>query len=632
VCEESLAGERKTGAVEAEVAAAAPGLGLHVAPIEVARGPRFAWMDRDERAAASDILARLVESEPAGSIVVSAESRRLLARKFALEPGRSNGVWHLLRRKEVSDHQTAAATRFVGRQKPLAQLRDLLDRADSGEGQVVGITGEPGIGKSRLFSEFRRAVRERKINYIGAHCESHTAGIPFFSVVKLIQASCGLTEADSPEITSEKISRNLAGLGIDPVEASPYLLKLLGVRQGDAVAERLSALSSKEIDAHTFDVMWRMIWNKNARPQPLVIGVEDAHWIDRASERYYRGLAERISSARVLLLLTSRSGYGHPVPNGAGRVPWTEIPLEPLTAEESREVMEEILPPESVPEPLADTILARAGGNPFFIEELSLFVGRPEARSEAAAVPETIQAALESRFDRLEDAPRRLLETAAVLGREVSLRILRKMWNGRGSIESLLAELARHEFLTPKRSDEGRWIFKHPLIQECAYQRLQPSDRAELHGIAGLALETFYAGRLEEAYDRLAYHYSKSGERERAVEYLTRLAEKAARSNALAEAVRALEEAFDLANGLGRSSNGDGRAAELVLRRAQYLTLLNRQAEARDLLVREAPRFETSPLPSLRVRHHEALAAAREVIPGAERPSSTTTSSGRVEN
>jgi predicted ATPase len=246
-------------------------------------------------------------------------------------------------------------------------------------------------------------------------------------------------------------------------------------------------------------------------------------------------------------------------------------------------------------------------------------------------VPETIQAALESRFDRLEDAPRRLLETAAVLGREVSLRILRKMWNGRGSIESLLAELARHEFLTPKRSDEGRWIFKHPLIQECAYQRLQPSDRAELHGIAGLALETFYAGRLEEAYDRLAYHYSKSGERERAVEYLTRLAEKAARSNALAEAVRALEEAFDLANGLGRGSNGDGRAAELVLRRAQYLTLLNRHAEARDLLVREAPRFETSPLPSLRVRHHEALAAARGIMPGAERPAAAARDTGRIE-
>ena len=573
------------------------GLALHVAPFDVGRSPRFARIDRGASAAASDLLGGLLKGEPPGAIVVSAESRHLLARKFALGPGSRTTAWHLLHRKEGSVPQTASAARFVGREKPLGLLRDLLEKADSGQGQIVGITGEPGIGKSRLFLEFRRAIRERRINYIGAHCESHTAGIPFFPVIKLIQASCGLTEADSPETTAAKVVQNLDSLGIDGTAARPYLLKLLGVRQSAEVDDQLAALSSEKINSRTFEVIWQMIWNKNGRPQPLVIGVEDSHWIDKASEGYFQRLAERLSAARVLFLMTYRSGYRHPVRSNIPNVPWTEIALEPLTPEESREVMDGMVRRDDIPELLAETILARADGNPFFLEELALSVGCPTARSEPPAVPETIHAAIESRFDRLEDAPRRLLETAAILGREVSLRILRKMWSGTGSIESLLGELVRLEFLTPKRREEGIWVFKHPLIQEVAYERLQPSDRAALHGIAGRAVETLYAGRLEEAYDRLAYHYSKSGEREQAVEYLTRLADKAARSNALAEAVTALEKAFELAEKLGAGSQRDARLSELALRRAQCLTLL-----------------EASPTPSLRARHHEALAAAQGLL------------------
>jgi DNA-binding NtrC family response regulator len=590
-------------------------LALHVAPLDVGRGPRFARIDRDAGAAASSLLDGLSRREPAGAIVISPASRDLLARKFALHPASQPGAWLLVSRKEISDPQTSAATRFVGRDKPLELLRSLLEKADAGQGQIVGITGEPGIGKSRLFLEFRRAVRERGINYIGAHCESHTAGIPFFPVIKLIQASCGLTEADTPETTADKVSRNLDSLGIDGAAASPYLLKLLGVRQSAETVERLAALSSRELNARTFEVLWEMIWTKNGRPQPLVIGVEDAHWIDRASEGYFRGLAERLSPARVFFLLTYRSGYRQPVHNQSFRLPWTEIALEPLTPDESRAVMDGLVQREEIPEPLAETILARAEGNPFFLEELALSVGTASG-SEPAAVPGSIRAALEARFDRLEEAPRRLLETAAILGREVSLRVLRKLWNGDGPIESHLPELARHEFLTPKRADEATWVFKHPLIQEAAYERLELSDRRALHGAAGHALETFYAGRLEEAYDRLAYHYSKSDELESAVEYLSRLADKAARSNALAEAVSALQEASTLAEKLGSGARHDVRAAELLLRRAQCLSLLGRLGEARALLSRERARFDASPEPSLRSRYLTALSATQR--PAAE--------------
>jgi DNA-binding NtrC family response regulator/tetratricopeptide (TPR) repeat protein len=587
------------------------GLALHVAAFDVGRTGQVASIDRDAGLSASDLLRELLRTEPSGAIVVSADSRHLLARKFALAPGAGTGTWHLLHRKESPMSPAAGASDFIGREEPLRLLRDLLEQASSGRGQVVAITGDPGIGKSRLFFEFLRGVREQGVNYIGATCESHTAGIPFFPVIQLVRASCGLTEADSPETTAEKVTRNLDSLGLDGSAAQPYLLKLLGVRQSAEAAEQVAALTSETLNSRTFEVLWQMIWAKNARPQPLVIAVEDCHWIDRASASYFERLVERLPAARLLFLITFRPGYRLPLRAESSETPWTEISLEPLAPEESREVMSRIARKDSIPENLARTILARAEGNPFFLEELALSVG--ELPSESPALPETIHAAIESRLDRLADAPRRLLGTAAILGREVSLRVLREMWSGEGSVERQLEELTRLEFLTPKRGAEGTWLFKHTLIQEVAYARLLASDRATLHGVAARCFEEFYAGRLEEAYDRLAYHYSKSGERDRAVHYLTRFADKAARSNALAEAVTALEEAFELVE-RGPGTNPDGPLPDLVLRRARYLTFLARVSEARELLAGERALFEISPSVSMRVRYHLALAETQRFL------------------
>jgi DNA-binding NtrC family response regulator/tetratricopeptide (TPR) repeat protein len=588
------------------------GLALHVSAFDVGRTRRGASIDRDARRSASDLLRGLVRAEPSGAIVVSAESRHLLGRKFTLSPGTQAGVWHLLHRKESPILPAVGTSDFIGRAEPLRRLREILEETSSGRGQVVAITGEPGIGKSRLFVEFLRGVRERGVNYIGANCESHTAGIPFFPVIQLVQASCGLTEADSPETTAEKVTRNLDSLGLDGSAARPYLLKLLGVRQSAEAAEQVAALTSETLNSRTFEVLWQMIWAKNGRPQPLVIAVEDSHWIDRASASYFERLVERLPAARVLFLMTFRPGYRLPLRGESSPAPWTEIALEPLAPEESREVMYRITRKDSIPENLARTILARAEGNPFFLEELTLSIGELQTPSESPALPETIQAAIESRLDRLADAPRRLLETAAILGREVSLRVLRQMWSGEGSVEKHLEELTRLGFLTPKRGEEGTWLFKHALIQEVAYERLLASDRTSLHGVAGRSFEKFYSGRLEEAYDRLAYHYSKSGERDRAVHYLSRFADKAARSYALAEAVSALEEASDLVE-RGPGAN-PGPLPDLVLRRARYLTFLGRPSEAHELLAGERALFESSPSGATRARYHLALAEAQRFL------------------
>ena len=192
----------------------------------------------------------------------------------------------------------------------------------------------------------------------------------------------------------------------------------------------------------------------------------------------------------------------------------------------------------ALPEPLEQMIIAKAEGNPFFLEELTRAVLDHADVGTDVAVPETIQGVLMARIDRLPEAPKRLLQTAAVLGREVSPPLLEAIWDGARPLEPLLLALTRQEFLFARTSAEGpMYVFKHALTQEVAYESLLTTRRQALHAAAGQALETLYAPRLEEAYERLAYHYARTDNVAKAVAYLTRVAEKAARNSAHVEAI-----------------------------------------------------------------------------------------------
>ena len=214
-------------------------------------------------------------------------------------------------------------------------------------------------------------------------------------------------------------------------------------------------------------------------------------------------------------------------------------------------------------------------------------------------VPETIQSVLRARIDRLADAPRRLLQTAAVLGRAFSPRVLTHLCDEPDTLEPLLRELQRLEFLYERQSaEESLYVFKHALTQEVAYESLAPPHRQVLHAAAGQALEALYADRLEAVDDRLAYHYARTTDAAKAVEYLARLARKAARSYAIAEAVTALQEALRHVEQLPDASR-DQRALELVIRQARLLTFLGRLPQALDLLLHHQARLEHIQAPDL---------------------------------
>ncbi|MBI4561728.1 MAG: AAA family ATPase, partial [Candidatus Rokubacteria bacterium] len=502
-------------------------------------------------------------------------------------------VYQLVERERVGFGPGGRVTRFVGRHHEIELLRSRLASAMRGQGQVVGIVGEAGIGKSRLLFEFRQGLRGEPVTYLEGRCVSHGSSIPYLPVLEILRSNCQVTEMDSGEVIAEKVAQSLEKIGIGARESAPYLLHLLGVKEG---TERLAELSPEVIQSRTFEIL-RQMSLKGSQQRPLVLAVEDLHWIDKASEAYFTSLGEDLALTPVLLVVTYRPGY---------RPPWmeksytTQISLQPLSPEDSLSVVQSVIEPSPLPESVARLILAKAEGNPFFLEELALAVReQADLLRPTLAVPDTIQEVLLARINRLPEEPRRLLQTASILGREVSLRLLAALWEGPGELEPHLRELTRLEFLYEKTGgDEPLCVFKHPLTQEVAYESLLPSHRQALHAAAGRALESLYADRLDEASDRLAYHYSRTEDAAKAVQNLTRLAEKAARGYAHEEAVRALEEALVHAERLAPQER-DRCVLDLILRIAHSLSFLGRFPESLDLLLHEQKRLERLQDPSL---------------------------------
>jgi class 3 adenylate cyclase len=545
----------------------------------------------------TNLAARLQQLAQPGTILLSETTARLVrseARLEALEPVQVKGktepvtAWRVLgrlpRRSPLAGREERALSPFVGRERELAALHELLAQVEAGQGQVVGLVGEAGVGKSRLLFEFRQRLRDRRVTYLEGRCLSYGSAIPYLPLMDILRNNAGITEADGPEAIVAKVRMSLQEVSLDPEDGASYLLQLLGVKEG---TEPLARLSPEAIKTRTFAILRQMPLLSSQR-QPLILAVEDLHWIDQTSEACFASLVESLAGAPLLLLCTYRPGY---------RPPWleksyaTQIALRRLTPPDSLAVVHAVLQ-RALPDPLAQGILDKAEGNPFFLEELTRAVVEHGDLRSLQVVPDTIQGVLAARIDRLSEEPKRLLQTASVLGRELPSRLLSAMWDTPDMLAGYLAELKRLEFLYERtEATELVYVFKHVLTQEVAYDSLLTSRRQALHATAGRALESLYADRLEEVYDRLAYHYARTAESANAIEYLTRFAEKAARGYAHAEAVTALQEALVHAGVRQAAASSiavqDRLMLDLALRLTHSLYFLGRFQETLDLLLRQ---------------------------------------------
>jgi DNA-binding NtrC family response regulator/tetratricopeptide (TPR) repeat protein len=536
---------RNLAARTRDVDAAAPGvkLAIHSAPVLLCRLGNGVHVDMEARADAWRTLESLVARASDGAIIVGAPASASLRAAFQLTPADTDDGACLLVGGERAAAWREGAT-FVGRRDEMTMLQGRLELTRSGRGQVVQISGEPGIGKSRLLFEFHRMLDAETVSYVSARSVSYGRDIPLLPIIEMIRRGHGIEDADSVDVVRRKLLSRLTALGLPADQTMPYLLRLLDISDG---TESLQHLTGDAIHQKTLETFQRVAV-ASSRVRPLVVAIEDLHWMDRASESYVSVLVDALVEAPILLITTHRSGY---------RPPWSdrsyvsELRLQPLGRADAHRVL---IAAVGTDRPLSTAttaaILDRADGNPFFIEELARAIGA-DTGAAPAQVPESVEAVLLARIDRLSDECKAVLQAAAVLGRDVPVRVLEAILPGVATLNERLSELQRLEYLHD-RSDGARQLyrFKHALTQEVGYSSLLIDDRRALHARIIEAIETQHADRLTEHTEKLAHHAVRGEVWEKAVHYLRQSGLRALARSAHHEAAACLDEALQIVDKL----------------------------------------------------------------------------------
>jgi class 3 adenylate cyclase/tetratricopeptide (TPR) repeat protein len=560
-------------------------MGIHTGPVVFGPVSSNLRMDATAIGDTANVAARLQEEAAPGTILLSETTRRLAQGYARVEPvgpvalkGKDEPVsaYRLLgvshRRSGLRETPAAHTTTFVDRDSERAILHNFLHLVENGHSQAIGIVGEAGIGKSRLLAEFRRDLEDGHVAWVEGRCVSYGTAIPFWLLLDLLRSNCGIIETDTPDLITEKIRLALQELEMDAELDGPILLHLLGIKD---LAGSPTLLNPEAVKVKAFEIL-RQISIKSSLKRTLVLVIEDLHWVDKISEEFIGFLAENAPEARILLLGTYRPGY---------RPPWIDksyagqTPLQPLSRDDSLQMVRSVLNTASLVDQVTEEIVAKGDGNPFFLEQLALHAGEAKTRLLDLMVPDTIHDVMMARIDRLPVQTKELLQTAAVIGREFSSRLLSAVWKG-SELEAQLRELIRLDFIYERVEPEGTaYVFRHALTQEAAYGTLLGRHRRTWHGVIGHALEQLYTGRIEEVAELLALHFSRSLEAEKAVDYTILAAEKSQRHWANNEALSYFNDALHRLGALPDTTPNRLRRIDAVLKQAEVKYALGRYAE-----------------------------------------------------
>jgi class 3 adenylate cyclase/tetratricopeptide (TPR) repeat protein len=517
----------------------------------------------------TNISARMQQAADPGRILVSEATHRLVEGYFFTRPlgpltlkGRAEPVpaWEVIGARTARTRLDVVAERgltpYVGRERELRVLFECFEKAKAGHGQVVFIVGEPGIGKSRLLHEFRRRLGD-EATWLEGHCISFGQSIALHPIIDMMKRSFRIEEHDTEGMIARKIERSVVVIGEDLRPIVPYLRYFVSVDPGDPA---VLAMDPQQRRGEVFDALRRLLVRASeVRCQVRVH--EDCHWMDKASEEGLLFVADSVPNNRILDIYTYRTGYTHPF---GERTYQTRIALTALSTEDSLHMAEAVLASESLPQDLTTLIAAKAEGNPFYVEEIVKSLQEVGAirksgdayvlakRLDEIFIPDTIHDVIMARIDRLQEAPKKTLQLAAVIGREFTRRLLDRIADIRGRTEDFLRELKALELIYEKALfPELAYMFKHALTHDVAYNSLLVQRRRELHLTIALAIEELYADRLAEHYGVLAHHFSKAEDWARALDYLLKAADKSMKSFANREAITFYDLALEVAKNLG---------------------------------------------------------------------------------
>ncbi len=539
----------------------------------------------------ANLASRLQALADPGSVVVSEATYRLCAGYFAfkglgrvrlkgvseaLEVYEATGLGPLRTRLQVAARR--GLSKFVGREAELGQLKQALEQAKAGRGQVVAAMGEAGVGKSRLFHEFKLLAQGGCL-VLEAYSVSHGKASPYLPVIELLHDYFGINAEDDARRRREKVTGRVLTLDRALESALPYLFALLSSEEG---AGALAQMDPRIQRQRTLEAIKRILLRESLS-RPVILVFEDLHWVDEGTQALLNLLVEGLANARVLLLVNYRPEYRHEWGN---RTYYTQLRLDPLERRSAEQMLDAMLGAESELKPLKRMILERTEGNPFFMEEMvqALFDQGVLARDGAVRmlkplaevkVPLTVQGVLASRIDRLSTEQRELLQTLAVLGKEFSLGLIRSV-SGRSDeeLERMLSELQAAEFIYEQPAiAESEYTFKHGLTQEVAYNSALIERRRVLHARAGQAIEALFKDNVEDRVAELAHHYRRAGDAPKAAEYLERAGRQAASRSAFAEAQESYRAALAMLPSLPDSTAREARELTLTLALGQMLGL-----------------------------------------------------------
>ena len=498
---------------------------------------------------APNTAARVQALAEPGTVIVTARVQRRIAGLFVAEERGTHelkGVPEpvtLFRLVRASGGGRRAGQRhltpLIGREEEIAVLMRRWARARNGDGQLVLIVGEPGLGKSRLIEEFHTRLGETPHTWVEWNCSQLLQNTPLHPLAEWGRQQFGGGDVSAERRLAE-LENTLALVKLDPAENAPLLAPLLDIPLSP---ERAPALASEELRRRQLAALSNLIM-AGARTQPVVLTLEDVHWVDPTTLDFIRGIVERGALAPLLVVITARPEFRPP---WAIRSHHATISLAPLDRSQVREMMSELSARHALPKQVVDGVTERTGGVPLFIEEVTRLLLERGEQGGIQAIPPTLQQSLMARLDRLGPA-REVAQISAVIGRDFSYGLLRAVAGmDDASLQTMLDRLAEADILLVQGlPPQSEYRFKHALIQDAAYENLLKSRRQVLHRHVGEVMRDQFAASVAAEPELVAHHFSQAGQTESAIEWWGKAAERSLERSALVEAVAQLTRGLDL--------------------------------------------------------------------------------------
>ena len=461
-------------------------------------------------------------------------------------------------------HSASALTPLVGREEEIELIVERWMQAKSGAGQVILLSGEPGIGKSRLTAALLERLRDERHIRLRYSCSAHHQDSALHPTIVQLERAAGFERGDTPEIKFHKIEALLAPTS-SPIAGLSLVAELLHIPAGDLYSP--SVLNPHRKKEETFELLLHQLVVL-AQSQPVLLVHEDVHWIDPSSREFLDRVVDRVADLPVLLLITFRPEFQSP---WTGQSHVTMLVLSRLDGRQGATLVQWVAGGRALPGHTAEEIIKRSDGVPLFIEELTKAVVEAQASREsgedastttsrsALAVPATLHASLMARLDRLGPGPKKMAQIGAAIGREFSYELLAAVAGpSEREIQDRLARLVHSELVFQHgMPPESAYSFKHALVQDAAYSTLLRSDRQRLHARIAEAVEGHFPDRVAREPELLAHHHTEACQIECAVGYWLKAGERAAQRSANLEAIRHLTRGLEALNTLPENFERD---------------------------------------------------------------------------